>query len=91
MIAEETAREVARLLAAGRPQREIAARLKVSRGTISAIASGKRGLHGRKATAGEACDEGSDNRPSRCPGCGALACLPCVYCRAMAYRRRRRL
>lgn len=41
-------------------------------------------------------DQRVDNSPEqppdylRCPGCGMLVVLPCVYCRAVAYGLRRR-
>jgi hypothetical protein len=64
-------------------RREIARRLGLARGTVQAIAQGRRGLYGREADA--------DQRPAspeRCPGCGKLVQMPCVYCRAVTYRYR---
>ena len=49
MLSEEVVLEVRRLLDAGQlSQRKIAVRLKVSRGTVHAIANGRRALHGRE-------------------------------------------
>lgn len=66
-------------------QRKIAQKLGVSRGTVGALATGRRGLHGRgDAEMDHACTT------KRCGTCGMLVIMPCVYCRAMDYRRRMR-
>lgn len=67
-------------------QRQIAKLVQVSRGTVHAIASGKRGLHGREVDA-EA--EFAESTPVRCPGCGARVYPPCVLCKAREARDRR--
>ena len=83
--------EIRRLLNEGRlSQRKIALQLGVSRGTISAIASGRRGIHGREPS-----DDGShfpqtDLVPERCLGCGGMVYKPCLLCQTRAYARRRR-
>ena len=81
-------REIHRLLQEGNlSQRKMSQQLRVSRGTISAIARGRRGLHGRE----------SDNAatlaspPARCPDCGYRVYLPCVICRIRQHEDRQRL
>lgn len=64
--------------------RKIAIRLGVSRGTISAIANGRRGLHGKEA------DDVRRVRvhtspPARCPRCGYRVYLPCLICEARTH------
>jgi hypothetical protein len=76
-------------------QQAIADKLGVSRTTVNAIASGRRGLFGRE-------ELGSRRRPRlgrvdpgveaiRCPGCGGLVYAPCLLCRSRNYRLCRRL
>jgi hypothetical protein len=83
--------EIDRLLHEGRmSQRQIAAHLNVSRGTISAIACGQRGLFGK-----DPIDTDSPlvptSPPTRCPHCGYRIYLPCNICRTRAHRQRQRL
>lgn len=76
-------------------QQAIADKLGVSRTTVNAIASGRRGLFGRE-------ELGSRRRPRlgrvdpgveaiRCPGCGGMVYPPCLLCRTREYRRRRQV
>jgi hypothetical protein len=89
MLPLKVVREVRRLLDEGRhSQRQIAETVGVSRGTVQAIAAGKRGIYGAEPT-GDA--EPSNVPPVRCPGCGARVYLPCVLCKARAYRAHREL
>ncbi|MEM8943729.1 MAG: helix-turn-helix transcriptional regulator [Planctomycetota bacterium] len=72
-------------------QRKIAQKLQVSRGTVGAIASGKRGIYGREPS-----DESPELScmelpPERCDGCGATVYKPCVLCRARDYEARQKL
>ena len=86
MLPIATVLEIKRLIDEGQlSRRGIAKKLGVSRGTVNAIASGVRGLHGR-----EKVDEPPEPPPQRCSGCGDLVRLPCVACRARDYRRRLR-
>lgn len=79
--------EIRRLLNEGQlSQRKIAAKLGVSRGTVGALATGRRGDYGREPTEAEP----TAGPPRRCATCGMLVYLPCVYCRAVAFRRRTR-
>lgn len=85
MLPLSKVQEIRRLLEEGElSQRKIATRVGVSRGTVGALATGKRGDYGREPTVEEPLGP-----PERCPGCGQLVVMPCVYCRAMDYRRRK--
>jgi hypothetical protein len=70
-------------------QRQIAARLNVSRGTVSAIASRRRGLYGKEPD-DPASPITPSTPPARCPRCGYRVYLPCLICR-IRYRRTRQL
>lgn len=81
--------EVRRLLAEGKlSQRAIARRLGVSRGSVHAIARGKRPDRQPAEPLEEIRWEGP---PARCPGCGGMVFLPCRACttRQAAARRPR--
>jgi transcriptional regulator with XRE-family HTH domain len=81
MLKESVVQEIMRLLAEGRlSQRKIARVVGVSRGTVCAIARGKR--LDRKARRNEKeAEERPLGPPERCPGCGGLVHLPCRACR----------
>jgi predicted RNA-binding Zn-ribbon protein involved in translation (DUF1610 family) len=91
MIPQETIDQVRRLLGEGElSQRKIAELTGVSRGTVNAIALGKR----------PECQASEERRnvvvrpggvPVRCPGCGGMVLMPCVACRVRAIRRQQRL
>lgn len=92
MISQGTVAEICRLLGEGElNQRQIADRLGISRGTVNAIATGKRGRHGARprSEVGLPYDP-EDAPPVRCPGCGARVYLPCIACRARNYGYRKR-
>ena len=83
MLAPEIVDEVRRLLGEGKfPQRATARRLGISRGTVRAIATGKRGDREPPARANS---DGNLSKPAgppeRCPGCGAMVHMPCRLCR----------
>jgi hypothetical protein len=59
--------------------RQIALRLNVSRGTISAIAKGHRGLYG-KDPVDKRRSRTPSSAPTRCPACGYRVYLPCLVC-----------
>lgn len=91
MLSLSVVEEIDRLLKEGElSQRKIAARLGVSRGTVSAIASGHRGLYGKEPDSHNDDPLHHDSPPERCPRCGFFVYMPCLVCRARAYRRRRR-
>jgi hypothetical protein len=77
--------KVRRLLGAGKHSwRKIARLSGVSRGTVAAIA------HGRRRDRRAAADELQDDAPGpieRCPECGALGESPCRACRVRQWRR----
>jgi hypothetical protein len=83
--------EIRRLLEEGElSQRKIATKLRVSRGTVSAIASGKRGIYGSEPDPEKPELHSLDLPPERCSGCGAMVYMPCVLCLARRYTQRRR-
>jgi hypothetical protein len=87
MLSLKIVEEVKRLLDEKRlSQRKIATQLGISRGTVHAIASGKRGIHGRESNSDE---EPAPHTPVRCVGCGARVYLPCVLCKARAFNLQR--
>mgnify|MGYP001316407961 CR=1 FL=1 len=82
MIAQAMVDEIRKLLGTGGlSQRQIAKRLGVSRGTVNAIALGKRPDYGDRGR-----DVGGFPMPSgplrRCPGCGGMVRMPCQIGRA---------
>jgi hypothetical protein len=80
MLAPHVVAEIKRLLAEGTwSQRKIARHLSVSRGIVSAIASGKRPERRRTPYVGLDFIPPSGT-PERCPRCGALVIRPCVAC-----------
>ncbi len=91
MLALPVVEKIDRLLKEGKlSQRQIAERVHVSRGTVSAIARGRRALFGRALEAEE-----MDSDPllpaKRCSECGFLVHLPCLVCRTREYRHGRRV
>ncbi len=88
MLPLKLVEEVRQLLDEGQlSQRKIAAQLRVSRGTVSALANGKRGLYGREPDPFGDLNH-SVSPPERCPGCGARVFLPCVLCRVREHTAR---
>jgi hypothetical protein len=82
MIPAKIVAEVQRLLVQpGLSHRKIAQITGVSRGSVGAIASGKRPDYAMPRSAGaEDCEEPT-GPPRRCPGCGGMVYMPCVLCR----------
>jgi hypothetical protein len=79
MIARETVEQIQRLLAEGNvSQRGIARLMGVSRGTVNAIAQGKR-REPRPAKPEE--EDLPCGPPQRCPTCGGFVYMPCRLCR----------
>jgi hypothetical protein len=85
MISFAVEDEIKRLLGEGRlSQRKIARRVGVSRGTVNAIARGKRAdYQPRRPGPGEDVLAPS-GRPARCTTCGGLVQMPCLACRVRA-------
>ncbi len=91
MLALSVVEEIARLLDEGRlSQRKIAAQLGVSRGTVGAIASGRRGIYGKEPHADAPDPLDALTPPDRCPRCGYFVSMPCLVCRTRQYRERQR-
>jgi len=92
MLTLKVVQEVERLLLDGKlSQRKIAARLGVSRGSVSAIASGRRAIYGKSeseerppATGTWIASRGAGTE--RCPRCGFRVYMPCLVCRTRKYR-----
>ena len=89
MIASQIIDEIQRLILSGSlSQRKIARRLGVSRGTVNAVARGKRPAPGQRP-----CEDplAAPSGPLvRCPGCGGLVRSPCLLCRVRARQEDRR-
>lgn len=91
MLSQSLVREIDRLLREGKmTQLAIGRKLGVSRGTVNAIANGRRRLHGRESDAGNSNEEAIDRLPERCTRCGHTVELPCRICRSRAARERER-
>ena len=91
MIATAVADEIRELLGSGQlSQRKIALRVGVSRGTVNAIALGRRPDY--PARRGGPSDDfiPPSGPPRRCPGCGAKVRMPCLACHVRAIKVRRR-
>jgi len=57
----------------------------VSRGTVSAIATGRRGEEVRRQSNDDYAALGQPTGPvERCPGCGGMVEMPCRLCRAQS-------
>ena len=85
MIATKTVAEIQRLLSEGKlSQRKIALLMGVSRGSVGAIASGKRPDHATPQEPGDDELEEPAGPPQRCADCGGLVYVPCRLCRQRA-------
>ncbi len=84
MLAPAQVAEVQRLLAEKRlSQRAVARLTRISRGTVAAIASGRRPDY---PSCVDAAEEEPPGPPQRCPECGGLVYMPCRLCRARKMR-----
>ncbi len=82
MIAAHLVEQIEQLLAEGKlSQRKIARLTGVSRGTIGAIALGKRQQRPRRICLWEEEPEVPASPPQRCPDCGGMVYMPCRLCR----------
>jgi hypothetical protein len=85
MISSRIVDEIQRFLLSGTlSQRKIARRLGVSRGTVNAVALGKRPEASRRHR--EEALPPPLGPVVRCPGCGGLVHSPCLLCRVRAYQ-----
>lgn len=83
--------EIKRLLEVGSlSQRRIARRLDVSRGTVNAIALGKRPDYEARRREQENDLVAPSGPPVRCPTCGGMVQMPCLACRIRAMKESRR-
>ncbi len=93
MIAPKIVKEIRRLLAERRlSQRKIAESIGVSRGTVGAVASGKRPdrlMPRRAADYDESLKP--TGPPQRCPSCGGMVYMPCRVCQTRAAMAKKRL
>jgi hypothetical protein len=81
MIAPEMVQRIERLLAEGKlGQREIAKVTGVSRGTVGAIATGRRPDYEELRRRRQEQQPERTGPPRRCPDCGALVLMPCLAC-----------
>lgn len=84
MLSPGKVMEIRRLLASGNhSQRQVARITGVSRGTVGAIASGRRPDYPTKAPDEDDCQHHS--LPVRCHGCGGWVHVPCRLCRVRAW------
>ena len=91
MISFDVADEIERLLGEGNiSQRKIAARLGVSRGTVNAIARGKRPDYRARRRQRDDDFIAPSGPVARCPTCGAKVVMPCLACRVRALQASRR-
>lgn len=79
MIAPAVVQKIRQFLAGGElSQRKIAARLRVSRGTVLSIARGRRP---EEATSQQGDNFFDPDAPAeRCRGCGGMVKMPCLLC-----------
>lgn len=90
MLDPHRVRAVERLLRAGKlSRRAIAAKLAVSRGTVSKIAARMQAAAQEGADPAE--DGGEAPPVARCPNCGALVEMPCRACMVLRLREEGRL
>lgn len=91
MLSNHVVRQIQQLLEKGEwSQRRIADHLCVSRGSVGAIAAGKRPDYEaikRERDKGFIAPSGP---PKRCERCGVLVCMPCLACQIAAMQQRER-
>ncbi len=91
MIASDIVKEIRQMLAEGSlSQRAIADRMGVSRGTVCAIAQGKRRDYPPRFFRMDMHFIPPAGRPIRCSGCGGLVQMPCLACYIRQWRRGRK-
>jgi len=91
MIAPTVEQEIRALLAEGQiSQRKIAQRLGVSRGTVNAIACGRRPDYTARRRESPTDFTPPSGLPARCPTCGGLVQMPCLACHVRAMIRSER-
>jgi hypothetical protein len=92
MLTTAVVQEIDRLLKSGQlSHRKIAARLGVSRGTVNAIASGRRGLYGKNPSNERSRAPSGNSPPTRCRRCGYRIYEPCLICRTRQHQERQKV
>jgi DNA-binding XRE family transcriptional regulator len=87
MLALAVEEEIKQLLReATLSQRAIALKVGVSRGTVNAIACGRRPDYDEKHRLRAGNLISTKSLPRRCPMCGALVYMPCLACRVRAWK-----
>jgi DNA-binding XRE family transcriptional regulator len=90
MIASDIVKEIRQMLAeSGLSQRAIAQRMGVSRGTVNAIAQGKRHDYIPHLFSQDNHFNPPSGLPARCPECGGLTQMPCLACYIHKWKCRR--
>ncbi|NQU24563.1 MAG: helix-turn-helix transcriptional regulator [Candidatus Nealsonbacteria bacterium] len=88
MITVTVVSEIREMLAEGRlSQRQIARGLGVSRGTVNAIARGRRPDYAARRSRPSDDFTAPSGPPRRCPECGGLVQMPCLACRVRQLQR----
>ena len=89
MIGTAVVDEIRDLLArGGLSQRTIARRMGVSRGTVNAIARGRRPDYAAVRREPGADFRAPSGPPRRCRGCGGMVQMPCLVCHVRAIKER---
>jgi hypothetical protein len=92
MIASDIVEEIRQMLAeGGLSQRAIAGRMGVSRGTVCAIAQGKRRDQPSQLYQQDMHFNPPAGAAVRCSGCGGLVQMPCLACFIRQWRYRRNM
>ena len=91
MICVDVVDEIRDLLSEGRlSQRKIAERVGVSRGTVNAIARGRRPEDAARRREPATDFRPPSGLPTRCSGCGGMVQMPCLVCQVRAIKQRGR-
>ncbi len=80
VLSPATVDAIKRHLAEGASQRWTAGEVEVSRGTVNAIAQGKRPDHQNKIVAPDGPIVAPSGPLDRCPTCGGMVRMPCLAC-----------
>ena len=85
MITNDIIRKIMHLIKQGKmSQREIAKRFGVSRGTVQAVAHGRRSEYIPTSMKVAATWVVPSGKPKRCPDCGSWVKMPCLACQLLA-------
>lgn len=85
MIKNDVIKRINQLVKRGKlSQRQIAKNVGVSRGTVHAVAKGRRLEHDPNAMKKTSIWVIPSGRPKRCPHCGSCVRMPCLACQIIA-------